>query len=412
MLKITIHNEPDLATIELEGELAGAWVDELKHCYRMLSTFPHEKSVVVDLSGVGSVDSSGRNLLAQMARDGAELLAGGTLKEYGVEEAASRIAGLGKATEARAKRAVAGRRPKIESLERKPHLSFKNILFATDFSPSSAATLPYAETIARHYGSKIYVAHVTPPEAYSLVPPKHRDTALQQAQGYVTQRMVALLNRSNFQQIPYEVLLDQGEIWPTLSDMVDKHNVDLIVIGTHGRRGIHKMLLGSVTNEILRRATRPVLTVGPGSSPQPPAEVRLQRLLCATDLSSASAPAMDYSFALAQEYGAHLFLLYVAQKVGEKPAQARSRLEEFSRAHIEELGGPGPKGAPETEFLVELGSPVECILKVAKEREIDLIVLGLRSSSSTGTQPLMHLPGLTAYQVVSLARCPVLTVRG
>ena len=74
MLKITIHNEPDLATFELEGKLAGTWVDELKHCYHMLSTFPHEKSVVVNLSGVDSVDSSGRNLLAQMARDGAELV--------------------------------------------------------------------------------------------------------------------------------------------------------------------------------------------------------------------------------------------------------------------------------------------------------------------------------------------------
>jgi len=411
MLEFTIHNEPDLATIKLEGELAGAWVDELKHCYRMLSTFPHEKSVVVDLSGVGSVDSSGRNLLAQMARDGAELLAGGTLKEYGVEEAASRIAGLGKATEARAKRAVAGRRPKIESPGRKRQLSFKNILFATDFSPSSAAALPYAEVIARHFGSKIYFAHVIPPEAYSLVLPKHRDTALQQAEGYVTQRMAALLTSSNFQQIPHEVLEDRGEIWPTLSDMVDKHDVDLIVIGTHGRRSIQKMLLGSVADEIFHRATRPVLTVGPEIPPQSAVGVRLRRLLCATDLSPASAPAIDYSFLLGQEYGAHLLLLHVVQKVDEKSARARSRLEEFSRAHIEESGRAGPKGGLEAEFLVESGSAVERILKVAKEREIDLIVLGLRSSS-TRTQPLTHLPGLTAYQVVSLARCPVLTVTG
>jgi nucleotide-binding universal stress UspA family protein/ABC-type transporter Mla MlaB component len=412
MLKITIQNEPDLVTFELEGKLAGVWVDEFKRCYRMLSTSSYEKSVVVDLSGVRSVDSSGRILLAQMARDGADLVGGRPFREYGVEEVASRIAGLVKTTAARAKKAVAGRRPTIESPRRKPQLSFKNILFATDFSPSSVAALPYAEAIARHFGSKVYFAHVIPPEAYSLVLPKHRDTALQQAQGYVTQRMAALLTRSNFQQIPHEVLEDRGEIWPTLSDMVDKHDVDLIVIGTHGRRGIQKMLLGSVADEIFRRATRPVLTVGPEIPPQPPAGVRLRRLLCATDLSSASAPAIDYSSLLGQEYGAHLFLLHVAQKVDEKPAQARSRLEEFSRAHIEELGRAGPKGGPEAEFLVESGSPVERILKVATEREIDLIVLGLRSSSSTRTQPLTHLPGLTAYQVVSLARCPVLTVRG
>ena len=329
-----------------------------------------------------------------------------------MEEAASRLAGLGRAKAARSKKAVAGRRPKIELLKREPQLSFKNILFATDYSPSSAAVLPYAKAIARHYGSKIYIAHVISPEAYSLVAPPKRDIALQQAQGYVKQRMASLLKRSNFQQIPHEVLLDQGEIWPTLSDMVDKHDVDLIVIGTHGRRGIQKMMLGSVADEIIRLARRPVLTVGPGIPPEPSAEVRLHRILCATDLSSASAPAMDYSFLLAEEYGARLFLLYVAQKVDEKPEQAKSRLEEFSRAHKEEWGGARPKGAPEAEFLVKSGSPVERILKVATEREIDLIVLGLRSSSSTRTQPLTHLPGLTAHQVVSLARCPVLTVRG
>jgi len=357
MLKITIHNEPDLATFELEGKLAGTWVDELKHCYRMLSTFPQEKSVVVDLRGVSSVDSSGRNLLAQMARDGAELVAGRPLKEYGVEEVASRIVGSGKATVARAKKAVAGRGPKIESLEKKPQLSFKNILFATDFSPSSAAALPYAEAIARHYGSKIYFAHVIPPEAYSLVPPKHRDTALQQAEGYVTQRMAALLTSSNFQQIPHEVLEDRGEIWPTLSDMVERHDIELIVIGTHGRRGIQKMLLGSVAAEIFRQATRPVLTVGPEIPPQTAAGVRLRRFLCAADLSSKSAPAMNYAFLLAQEYGAHLFLLHVAPKVDEKPAASQVETGGILSSTHRGVGPGRTKRGPEAEFLVESGSP-------------------------------------------------------
>jgi nucleotide-binding universal stress UspA family protein len=120
---------------------------------------------------------------------------------------------------------------------------------------------------------------------------------------------------------------------------------------------------------------------------------------------------MNCSFLLAQEYGAHLVLLHVAQNVDEKPAQARSRLEEFSRAYIDGSGKAGPKGGQQAEFLVESRSPVEGILKVATERQIDLIVLGLRSSSNTRTQLLTHLPGLTAYQVVSLAPCPVLTVR-
>jgi nucleotide-binding universal stress UspA family protein len=221
------------------------------------------------------------------------------------------------------------------------------------------------------------------------------------------QTQVALINLINL-----PLLFASNALFPTKLMPSWLQSIAMVNPVSYANDAVRQMLLGSVADEIFRQATRPVLTVGPEIPPQPPAGVRLRRLLCAADLSSASAPAMNYSFLLAQEYGAQLSLLYVAQKVDEKPAQARSRLEEFSRAHIEELGQAGPKGRPEAEFLVESGSPVERILKVATEREIDLIVLGLRSSSSTRTQPLTHLPGLTAYQVVSLARCPVLTVRG
>jgi nucleotide-binding universal stress UspA family protein/ABC-type transporter Mla MlaB component len=409
MLKITIDNEPDFVTFKLEGKLAGAWVDELKNCYGMLSTFPYKKSVALDLSGVRSVDAAGRNLLAKMVRDGADLATGRPSSEYSLERPANRITGLQKGIKPKPKKPVPERCPMVKSVEPEPQL-FKNILFATDFSPSSAAALPYAETIASHYGSKIYSAHVIPPEAYSLVPSTKRDTALREVRGYVAQRMAALLKRPSFQQIPHEVLLDHGEIWPTLSDMADEHDVDLIVIGTHGRRGIQKMVLGSVAEEIFCLATRPVLTVGPGIPPEPQGEARLQRILCPTDLLLESVRAMVFSFWLTQEYQGHLFLLYVAQKVDEKPLQGKSRLEEFCRAHMEQRGERGSEATPEAEYLVDCGSAAERILKVATERKIDLIVLGRRTRSRTGIQLLTHLPGLTPNQVVSLARAPCRTI--
>jgi anti-anti-sigma regulatory factor len=86
MLNITMHNEPDLATFVLEGKLSGAWVDEFQHCYHMLSVFPHEKSVVVDLSGVTSMDTAGEDLLLQIRQDGAELVTGKPPGELSLEQ--------------------------------------------------------------------------------------------------------------------------------------------------------------------------------------------------------------------------------------------------------------------------------------------------------------------------------------
>jgi len=95
MLNITMHNEPDLATFVLDGKLSGAWVDEFQHCYHMLSVFPHEKSVVVDLSGVTSIDAAGEDLLLQIRQDGAQLVAGIPPGELSSEQIRSLCSSVG-----------------------------------------------------------------------------------------------------------------------------------------------------------------------------------------------------------------------------------------------------------------------------------------------------------------------------
>ena len=291
----------------------------------------------------------------------------------------------------------------------KPRVMLNNVLFATDFSPSSLAALPYAEAIARRYGAKLYIAHVIPSEAYILVPPDKRDTALRQAQAYGEERLGALMQYAHFPDVPHEVLLDHGDVWPILSEIVAKHDIDLIVIGTHGRRGIQKVLLGSVAEEIFRLATRPVLTVGPGAGGAARTDIKLERILYPTDFSKESVRALDYAASLAEEYQASLLMLHVTQKISEEPVQARIKEIDFFREHLPLPALIGGHAAP--EFLVRFGSPAECILEVAGERQADLIVLGVRSRRGLVARILPHLPGPTAFAVVAEARCPVLTVR-
>ena len=113
-------------------------------------------------------------------------------------------------------------------------------------------------------------------------------------------------------------------------------DINLFVIGTHGRRGVEKMLLGSIAEEILRCAQRPVLMVGPESSVAPETEARPRRILYATDFSPESEPAMHYACTLAKEYKATLFFLHVAEDVWKEPITTRMQAADFFRLRLME----------------------------------------------------------------------------
>ncbi len=287
---------------------------------------------------------------------------------------------------------------------------FDRILFATDFSPASTAALPYAVAIARQFGAKLYLAYVIPSDAYSLVPAGERDAALEDMQAHVEEQMAGLRATPLLKEFPHEVLVDHGDVWPLLSAMAEKYKINLIVIGNHGRRSVEKLLLGSIAEQIMRRAQVPVLMVGPRSSVAPETKARPRRILYATDFCPESEPAMHYACALAKEYDAALFFLHVAEDVWKEPLSTRMQAADFFRLRLMEKQWVLEQGVT-PEFRVEF-NPVraECILEIAGKLQIELIVLGVR-----GTRyPHMaaHLPGPTAYDVVSHARCPVLVVRG
>ena len=211
------------------------------------------------------------------------------------------------------------------------------------------------------------------------------------------------------QGLPHDVLVDHGNVWPIISEMVEKREINLIVIGTHGRRGIEKLLLGSTAEEILRCARAPVLMVGPENAVAAVKEAKPQRILYATDFSPESQPAMRYAYSLAREYGARLFFLHVTQDAYQEPLSTRMQAADFFRLRfMEKHWAMGEEVQP--EYHVEFGSPAECILETAKKLQIELIVLGVRGAHHP--RVAAHLPGPTAYDVVSLASCPVLVIRG
>jgi nucleotide-binding universal stress UspA family protein len=285
----------------------------------------------------------------------------------------------------------------IDALSR---VQLRNILFATDFSHAAGTAIPYAATLAKRYGANLYVVHVRRPVNWMLTPPIIWQGVEEAARIDAEEHKKEIL--TSFPQVHPEVLIESGDLWPNLAATIEANDIDLLVIGTRGRTGVAKLFLGSAAEEILRKATCPVLTVGPHSTEGSKLGGEITKILFATGLNPPSMAA-PYAISLAQEYQAGLILLHVV----EPPEVADlSRCAELLRNLV-------PREAElwcVPEYVVECGNAAESILNLAVRRQVDLIVMGAHEPTGfPGAHT--HLPITTAHKIVSYAPCPVLTVR-
>jgi nucleotide-binding universal stress UspA family protein len=208
-----------------------------------------------------------------------------------------------------------------------------------------------------------------------------------------------------------------GHIWRNLAPIIQNNVIDLIVLGTHGRTGLGKLLLGSVAEDILRHATCPVLTVGPrvgGHAKLPnlsaqhlaPLELELRQIVFATNFSKNAETESRQAVALAQEFRSRLTLLHVIEdytQLGSQPAPIEEGIRKLQALLPVDAALQYP---PET--LLEFGSAPERVLKVAGDLDADMIILGAHSYSDIGST---HLSWSAAHHVIAHADCPVLTIR-
>lgn len=300
-------------------------------------------------------------------------------------------------------------------------VSVRNVLFATDFSATSQAALPYASAICRRFGSTLHTVHVLS-EASLLMMSGGVDyismgTIYEDAHTEAKEKLDQISNR--LEGIPHRNYVSHGQVWKSLSAVIQESDIDLIVVGTHGRTGLGKLLLGSVAEDILRHAPCPVLTVGPkvsgraklpafatGGRDLAPVELELRQIVFATNFGKNSARIAQEAIALAEEFRARLTLLHVLEdytQLGRRPGPM-----EDGQRRLQELIPQNAVLQYVPESVIEFGSPFERILKIAAEREADMIVLGAHSSGDAGST---HLPWSAAHHVIAEAHCPVLTIR-
>jgi nucleotide-binding universal stress UspA family protein len=202
----------------------------------------------------------------------------------------------------------------------------------------------------------------------------------------------------------HEGVTEHGELWNVLDDVIHRHNIDLIIVGSHGKHGLKKLVLGSDAEQIFRKSRCPVLTIGP-KVPPPTESSAFRTIVFATDFSAGSLHALPYALSLAEENQTHLILLHVIPLV---PLQHQESVAANARTRLKELL---PKDAVDwcrPECIVRFEFPAEGILCLAREQNADLIVMGVHKGTPFAS---VHLPWAIAYEVVCEAPCPVLTVR-
>src|SRR6516164_6337737 len=261
----------------------------------------------------------------------------------------------------------------------RPSISLSKLLVATDFSKSSDRALEHALCLARTYSSRIFLVHVIPVNL--MMAPELADAS-----------------RDQMRRAAHEGIIEEGTLWPNIEALIKKHEIDLLVLGTHGMGLVQKLLIGSSAEEIFRQARIPVLTVGPAVAPEPFYGINLKNILFATAFGKGAERQAEYAFSLAEEHHSRITLLHVQQH----PDQEQSIIDQ-----LQELLPSSTDFKCLPLFRVERGDAVTEILRVAEQMHADLIVLGAKTRKGLAG----HVPHTKAYEVVCGASCPVLTIK-
>jgi nucleotide-binding universal stress UspA family protein len=289
-------------------------------------------------------------------------------------------------------------------------ISLQNILVATDFSPCSEAAIPYALGLAKRYGSKVFTVYVMPHQV--LVESAQPDPV--QARRTAERKLAEVAKTEAAQGIKHEEVIREGEVPDVITNLVRKQRIDLMVMGTCGRKGVDKLLLGSVAEAIFRIAECPVLTIGPRVVRGPKPDGALRRILYATDFGPESVNALPFALSFAEENRAQLTLLHVSAEPpplltepepGGMPVVDPRDVVKTTESQLRKLIPAGVSLWQEPTFMVQFGPPAEIMLKIA-EQDFDMIVLGVKRPKAL----TKHVGASVAYKVISESPCPVLSV--
>ena len=299
-------------------------------------------------------------------------------------------------------------------------VEFKQILCPIDLSELSLRPLAYAAAFTRWYKARLTVVHVAPTfdpmlvRAGGLAEPVR--TVFPMSREEVEAELRRAVEAAGAGALDVALVAEAGEAVATIVDRAVAIPADLIVMGTHGRSGFDRLLLGSVTEKVLRKTPCPILTVPPHAPAGAPADLAFKRILCPMDFSASALQALGFALDLARQAHGSVSLLNVIEWLSDQEphtyaqfdvAGFRDHLVDHARDRMRALVADEPKSRYEVE-VVAAGRAHREILQAAASKQVDLIAMGAQGRGGVG----LTLFGSTTNHVVRAAACPVLTVRG
>ena len=270
---------------------------------------------------------------------------------------------------------------------------FRIIAVATDMTEAGSSALTYAQAISRTCHSTLILMHVIDPLAYAF--PEGAPgllTANQAARAELTK----IEDEVRRQGIAVHSVLESGVVCDRILQSLDDHHADLLVLGTRGKTEAGRIALGTVARQLLARAKCPILTVPAKSAAALPWSGGCQRVLAATDFSTASVAGLHYArrFALKELFALHVVESPEQQEISDSQVQLRSLISN-------EISNAVP-----SHPILAAGNPADLIAEFAGRFGADLVVLGSPDKELSEDD----FPSSTVLQVISQVPCPVLCV--
>jgi nucleotide-binding universal stress UspA family protein len=294
-------------------------------------------------------------------------------------------------------------------------LKIKLILCPVDFSEFSATTYRYAISVAEHYQAKLVVQHIVElwryPSAGFAASAALYDEFCQSVLEGGKEQLQEFVKNCAHNGIQPEFVVQLGMAPDSILSFAQAQEADVIVMGTHGQRGYDRLMLGSVTDRVMRKASCPVLAVRTPPRDSMTADQdgrhvhRLRQVLFCADFSENSERALNYAISAAQEYDAELTLLHVLE---EAPSPAkREKVISAATERLDQLIPPEARKTLKIKTAVHIGKPYRQIIQFAVDEQIDMVAMGVRGRGSLD----LAVFGSTTYRVMQLGPCPVLAVR-
>ncbi|RMG55001.1 MAG: universal stress protein [Acidobacteria bacterium] len=279
----------------------------------------------------------------------------------------------------------------------------RRILCPTDFSELATFALKYAREVAQCFHGRLLIMYADP-----FLPPPHFTArqvdelvqALERSKMAAREALADYVWKHVGDRVETESLVVEDWPVPAILRTAEERDVDLIVMGTHGRRGLSRVMLGSVTERVLRETDRPVLTVRYKQGAEKEHPISITRILCPVNFTDVAMKALGHAVSMARCFDAQLVVLNVV----ESPGGESSEQEELDRLCAWVPGDV--RSSCHVQEMVRRGHAAEQIIDVAASIGCDLIVLGAQHRRFSDTTVI----GTTTERVTRHAPCPVLTV--